>query len=482
MSRIDGGMGSRRGESHTRAPLVAPRHPSCAMHRPPGPNQSLKSRVQTLVGFGTDPLGFVQRRFETYGDIYYVPNAQGGFYVMKHPEHVNAVLVTEASKMRKQHSAFELLSRVLGDGLLTTDGEVWRRQRRLLQPAFSRARLATYSTAMVDETLRVRDALADGQVVDVSRAMMELTLRVVCRTLFSHDVASDTDAVAAAMSSLQDGVSTPDLLPAWVPTPHRKKFRASVAAIDSIVYRMIEDRRRGAPRDDLLQSLVTASDEQGALSEKEVRDQLVTLFLAGHETTSHALTWTWYLLSQNPGALQKLQAEVDALGGRPPTIDDPLPFAEMAIKESMRIFPPVYLLARSPAEDVTIGGYTIPKGTEIVLWVYMTHHDPRWFPEPERFIPERFTPENEAALPKGAYVPFGAGPRVCIGKQFALIEARLLLATLAQRVRFDLVPGHRVAMRPRVTLNPKHGMRMTVRVHRDVRRTATASPQAAPPT
>ncbi len=433
--------------------------------RPNGPDGGMASRVRTLIGFGTDPLGFVQRRFETYGDIYYVKNARGGFYVMKHPEHIHAVLVTQAAKMRKEHSAFELLSRVVGDGLLTTDGDVWRRQRRLLQPAFSQARLATYSTAIVDEAVRMRDQLTSGQELDVSRAMMELTLRVVCRTLFSHDPRGETDDVANAMSALQDGVSTPDFLPSWLPTPHRRRFRDSVAAIDRIVYRMIGERRSGPAADDLLQSLITASDEQGGLSEKEMRDQLVTLFLAGHETTSHALTWTWYLLSQNPEAARKLREELDTLGGRAPTLDDPLPYTDMVIKESMRMFPPVYLLARSPAEDVEIGGYTIPRGTEIVLWIYMTHHDPRWFPEPERFRPERFAADNESKLPKNAYVPFGAGPRACIGKQFATIEARLLLATLAQRFAFDLVPGHRVAMRPRVTLNPKFGMRMTARAH-----------------
>jgi cytochrome P450 len=450
------------------------------IQRPPGPEQGTLARIRTLLGFATDPLGFVDRRFQTYGDIYYVPNAQGGFYVMKHPEHVNAVLVTQAAKMRKQHSAFELLSRVVGDGLLTTDGDVWRRQRRLLQPAFSRDRLATYSAAMVDEAARVRDGWKNGQELDVSRAMMELTLRVVCRTLFSHDVGSETDDVANAMGALQDGVSNPDFLPKWVPTPHRKKFRDSVAAIDRIVYSMIAERRKTKTGDDLLQSLVTARDEEGALSEKEVRDQLVTLFLAGHETTSHALTWTWYLLSQNPAAARKLHEEIDALGGRLPTLDDPLPYTEMVIKEAMRIFPPVYLLARSPAEDVEIGGYTIPRGTEIVLWIYMTHHDPRWFPEPEVFRPERFTPENESKLPKNAYVPFGAGPRVCIGKQFAMIEARLLLATIAQQFRLDLVSGHRVEMRPRVTLNPKFGMRMTART-REVTRTASASSAVLPP-
>ncbi|MGZ3419451.1 MAG: cytochrome P450 [Polyangiales bacterium] len=432
------------------------------MKRPPGPTPR-RGLLETIVGFSTDPLGFVHGRFEKYGDMYYVPNRQGGFYVMRHPEHLQAVLVTHAAKMRKQHSAFELLSRVVGEGLLTTDGDVWRRQRRMLQPAFSRERLASYAKTMVDEAARVSDTWRDGQQLDVSRAMMELTLRVVCRTLFSHDVGTETDDVARAMVVLQDSVSSSsELLPEWLPTPHRRKFKKSVEAIDKIVYSMIAERKRTGHGDDLLQSLITAVDEEGGagLSEREMRDQLVTLFLAGHETTSHALTWTWYLLSKNPAVMAKLHAELASLKG-PPTLDDPLPYTEQVIKESMRLYPPVYLLARRNAEDVEIGGYTIPSGSEIVLWVYMTQRDARWFPDPESFRPERFSPENEAKLPKIAYAPFGAGPRACIGKQFAMIEARLLLATLARRHRLDLVPGHRVVPKPRVTLNPKFGMQMT---------------------
>lgn len=422
--------------------------------------------LQSAVGFTTDPLGFVGRRFDRYGDIYFVPNKSGGFYVLRHPEHLQAVLITHASKMRKEHTAFELLSRVVGEGLLTTDGEIWRRQRRMLQPAFSRERLASYGRTMADEAARVADTLR-GEV-DVSREMMELTLRVVCRTLFSHDASGDTDDVARAMVVLQDSVSRPDLLPRWLPTPHRKRFASAIEAIDRIVFRMIEQRRSAGAattHDDLLQSMLNAVDDEGSasMSEKEIRDQLVTMFLAGHETTSHALTWTWYLLSQNPRAEATLHAEIDALGGRLPTVDDPLPYTEQVIKESMRLYPPVYLLARRAAEDVDVGGFKIPAGSEIVMWVYRTHHDPRWYPEPEVFRPERFTPENEAKLPKSAYVPFGAGPRACIGKMFAMIEAKLLLATIAQRRGLALAKDQKVAMRPRVTLNPKHGMRMTVR-------------------
>jgi len=437
--------------------------PNPNLRRPPGPSRR-RNLIESAIGFTTDPLGFVGGRFDKYGDIYYVPNKAGGFYVLKHPDHVHAVLVTHAAKMRKQHTAFELLSRVVGEGLLTTDGEVWRRQRRLLQPAFTQAKLAQYATAMIEAAGSVRDRLL-GEF-DISREMMELTLRVVCKTLFSHEITDETNDVARAMTVLQDSVSRPDLLPQWLPTPHRRRFKEAVDAIDRIVFDMIRDRRRTTtPPNDLLQSLITAVDEEGGagLSEREIRDLLVTLFLAGHETTSHALTWTWYLLSQNPAAERALHEELDrVLGDRLPRADDPLPYAEQVIKESMRMYPPVYMLARKSAEQLELGGYVIPAGTELVMWLYQTQHDPRWFPEPGAFKPERFTPENEAKLPKGAYIPFGAGPRTCIGKTFAMMEARLLLATIAQKRRLRLAEGHRVAMRPRVTLNPKYGMRMVV--------------------
>jgi len=445
--------------------------------RPPGPpgQGGLLRSIPFLVGFARDPLGFVGRRFETYGDVYYVPNDEGGLYVLRHPEHLHAVLVTHAAKMRKQHTAFELLSRVVGEGLLTTDGDVWKRQRRMVQPPFAQARLAEYARTMTDEAARVRSSWRDGAKVEMSDEMMNLTLRVVCRTLFSHDVSGETEDVARAMRELQAAVVRPDLLPAWLPTPYRRRFDRSVAAIDRIVRTMIRERRGADPKSapaDLLQALVTAVDHEGdgaTLSEKEVRDQLVTLFLAGHETTSHALTWTWYLLAKSPAAERALHDELDrVLEGRLPTYDDlpRLPYTEQVVKESMRLFPPVYLIARRAAEEVEIGEYTVPAGSELVLWVYMTHHDARWFPEPEVFRPERFAGDAEAKLPKNAYVPFGAGPRTCIGKSFAMIEARLLLATIAQRFRLELVPGQRVEPKPRVTLNPKHGVRMVARARR----------------
>jgi cytochrome P450 len=442
---------------------------------PPARRKGLLHAVRYYLNFALDPIAFVGSRFQQFGDLYYVPNEAGpGLYVVRHPDHMRDVLVTHASSWTKTHSAFAQLSRFLGAGLLTTDGETWKRQRRMVQPAFAANRLSGYGAIMTEEAARTRDALRPGEVRDMSREMMDLTLRVVCRTLFGHEVTGETEAVGRAMTTFQDSVGMPDLLPRWVPTPGRRKLDAANAALDRIILGMVDERRRedarGAPvRPDLLGLLVSAVDVEGdggRLDVREVRDQLVTLFLAGHETTSHALTWTLYLLSQHPAAERALHAELDrVLGGRDPRYEDlaALPYTEQVIDEAMRLYPPVYTVGRRAREDTEIGGYRVEEGSEAILWIYWTHRDPRWFPAPNVFRPERFSPEERAKLPRHAHLPFGAGPRACIGKVFAMIEARLLLATLVQRHRFELDRGQRVAVRPRITLNPRYGMKMRVR-------------------
>ena len=437
---------------------------------PPGPppRDGLVSNARYFAGFLLDPIGFVGRRFERYGDVYYAPSGGTGLYVVRHPDHLREVLVTRASSFHKTHSAFERLSLVLGEGLLTTDGDTWKRQRRMVQPAFASARLAGYAKVMVEEASRAAGAWQGGDVRDMSREMMELTLRVVSRTLFGHDVSAQHIAdVGHAMRLFQGSLSRPDVVPSWLPSPQRRKLKAALDALDAMTYGILAARRsRPAREPDLLQMLVDAVDDEGdggRLSEKELRDQLVTLFLAGHETTSHALTWTLYLLSQNPRAERALHDELDqVLGDRDPTYEDlaRLPYAEQVIHESMRLYPPVYSVARKAHEDTSIGPYPVKAGSEVILWIYMTHRDPRFYPEPDAFRPERFTPEEEARRPRLSHLPFGAGPRACIGKVFAMVEARLLLATLARRWRLELAPGQRVAAQPRITLVPKHGMKM----------------------
>jgi cytochrome P450 len=442
-----------------------------ALNTPPGPppRRGVVDSLGYYYQFYRDSIGVVRERFERYGDIYYAPSDGVGLFVLKHPEHIWQVLVRDGAKYGKTHTAFKMLERVLGHGLLTTDGEVWRRQRRMIQPAFSSKRLAGYADAMVDEAQRCAEGWYPGQIRDLSREMMELTLRVVCRTLFSHDVRGQADTVAGAMGALRTVGTTPDFLPSWMPSPIRSRSEKAVAELDRLIYGMIAERRgtENAPQvPDLLHMLLTAVDQEGdggVLDDKEIRDQLVTLFLAGHETTSHALTWTWYLLSQNPEVEAKLHAELDeVLGGRAPRFEDldELPYTGQVFDEAMRIYPPAYTLARRAEQDAEIDDYFVPKGAEIMIWLYMTHHDPRWYPEPDAFVPERFEPARVAQRPKLSYLPFGAGARACIGKNFALIEAKLILAMLAQRFRFELAHDQQIAIEPRITLAPKHGMRM----------------------
>lgn len=438
---------------------------------PPGPPRrkaNLIGQLRYFWNFATDPIGFVARRFDRYGDMYYAPASDGHLYVLRHPDHMREVFLNQAAKFKKKHTAFEQLAQVLGNGLVNSDGDVWRRHRRMIQPAFHPKRLAEYAEAMIGETEKVASRWRHGQVYDMADEMTELTLRVVCKTLFSHDVTGEANDVGRAMVTLQDSMARPDLLPAWMPSPQRKRIANAIGLFDSIIYELIDQRtpNDGAAPSDLLQRLVDAVDEEGdgkGLSRTEVRDELVTMFIAGHETTSQALTWTWYLLSRNAQAERKLRAELrDVLAGRTPRYEDlpKLDYTEQVLKEAMRLYPPVFMLARRAEQDATIGRYTVPAGSEVVTWIYMTHHDPRWYPQPDEFRPERFAPENEKRLPKLAYMPFGAGARSCIGKVFAMNEAKLAVATIAQKFRFTLEPSQRIGLKPRITLSPKYGMRM----------------------
>jgi cytochrome P450 len=445
--------------------------------RPPSPPQpaGLIARLRAYHAFFNDLIGVVSRRFESLGDIYYVPNTDGDLYVIRHPEHIREVLVTNADDYAKTHSAFIRLGRVLGQGLLNTDGEVWRRHRRMIQPAFHKERLQVYSRMMVQETTDMIARWRDNRRIDLGAELTRLTLRIVSRSLFSHEVGDDMDAITGAVTVLQDSFSQPDWLPRWVPSPRRRKARHALRLIDEVMYRLIASRRNSTRREtphgagettDLLQRLLDARDADGdgaGLSDKEIRDQLVTFFLAGHETTSQALTWTFYLLSQHPDATAKLHDELErVLGSRPPRFEDcdALPYTEQIVQESMRLYPPVFAVARKAVADSHIGGYLVPAGSEVALWIYMAHHDPRWYPRPEAFEPARFSDPESLQQMKNAYLPFGLGARTCIGRTFATIEAVLILATVAQRYRLSLVPNHPVALKPRVTLTPKFGIKM----------------------
>jgi cytochrome P450 len=441
-----------------------------ARQEPDGPiRNGAFSTALTQLRLLLNPIETVAARFARFGDIYRVPQQGGALYVLRDPEHIRDVLVTNGAAFDKQHGAFRRMSLLLGDALLTSDGERWRRQRRLVQPAFARPRLVEYAAIMVEEAERTRERLVRSKRVDLSAEMNALTLRVVTRTLFGQTDHSD-NATSRAMLELNRWFALPpQLLKLW-PGAERR-FEAAIAELDRVIDNLIERKRaeaiRGESGRDLLSALMSARDEDGAaLSPRELRDQLLTLYLAGHETTSHALTWTLYLLSRNPAARAKLQAELhEVLQGRAPTFDDltDLPYTERVVKEGLRLYPPAFALPRHAAQDTTIGPYTILKGSEVVIWVYHTHRNPRFYPEPTRFMPERFEPALEATRPKHAYLPFGAGQRACIGQQFAMIEAQLIIATLLPQLEFEALSRRPPRPRTGVTLAPRGGLPMRVR-------------------
>ena len=442
------------------------------VRRPPGPaprKGGALGRLRYVLNFYLDPMGFVGGRFQRYGDAYFVDSADGsqpGLYVFRHPDHVEQVLVTKARSFSKQHSAFRTIGQVLGNGLLNSDGDTWRRQRRLVQPAFSKQRLTEYAASMVAEADAEVAGWRDGETRDVATSMMEMTLRIVCSTLFGYDSTGDADVVRQAMNGLQTSLGGIPLPLPEVISPSARMIKRSRADLDRIIYRLIDARRPGESHEDLLQRLVDAVDEDGTtLTRKEVRDQLVTLYLAGHETTSNALTWTFHLLAEHPEAEARLHAELDeVLDGRLPTADDlpRLRWTEQCFTEAMRLYPPVYVLSRMAREDVEIGEWHLPAGSEVVIWVWHVHRDPRFWDEPWAFRPERFSPEASEGRPRLAYLPFGAGPRACIGKVFAQWEGTLALATIASKVRLEGTGGN-VDLNPRITLAPAGGLEMRVR-------------------
>jgi cytochrome P450 len=394
-------------------------------------------------------------------------------YLLTHPDLVKEVLVTHHRRYMKSQGLQEA-KRLLGNGLLTSEAEFHRRQRRLAQPAFHHARTGSYGQAMVAYADRAQSRWQPGQVLDVHQEMTELTLAIVGKTLFDTDIEGDEAGLVreslSATLELFDRLTSPlapliDLLP----LPSVRRFQRAREALDSIIYRMIDERRRsGEDRGDLLSMLLMAQDEEGdggRMTDEQLRDEAMTIFLAGHETTANALSWAWYLLSQNPQAEAKLHAELDdVLGGRTPTVEDldSLPYARMVLAETMRLYPPAWVMGRRSLEEHELGGYPIPAGGTVLMSQYLIHHDPRWYPDPYRFDPERWTPEAEAARPKFAYFPFGAGPRMCIGESFAWMEGALILAAIGQRWRVRLEPEQPIALQPRITLRPAFGLRMRV--------------------
>lgn len=450
--------------------------PTALGRLPPGPpprDGGVGGELRHAWTFFRDPIGVVGGRFGRYGDVYFVPGDPDGLYVLRHPEHLREVLITRADDYEKKHSAFTRLERVLGQGLLTTDGEVWRRHRRLLAPAFGKRAIEGYVPAMAAAASAVADKIRPGQSFDAGKLMVELTLGVVGSALLGLSLEAEVARVGAAMRSFQLALAVPESAPWLVRAPADQVVARASAELDDVIRKVIDTRARAAAPhpDDLLQMLLDATDPENPgdrLSPKEIRDELVTFLLAGHETTSNVLAWTLYLLSQSPEVEARLHAEVDAvLGGRAPRGADveALRYTEQIVKEAMRLYPPAYVLVRRAVRDTRVGEWQLPAGAELALWIYFTHHDERTYPDPGRFDPDRFTPEREAARHKQAYLPFGAGPRACIGRAFALTEAVVVLAELARRFSFRYHGRRAPALRPRLTLGPI-GLQLVARSRR----------------
>lgn len=418
------------------------------------------------------------RRMAAAGDVTQIVLPTERLVLLNHPDDIKQLLVTEQRSFTKGR-ALEQVKLLLGRGLLTSEGEFHLRQRRLVQPAFHRERIAGYAAVMAEYARRAAERWRDGQTLDIHDEMMHLARDIAGKTLFDLDVGHDPGGVEEAID-LSLKAYRIAILPFGsyierLPLPVTRRARVARARFNAWLMATIRQRREeGTDRGDLLSMLLQAQDSEGpggGMTDEQVRDEVVTLLIAGHETTAVALSWTWYLLSRYPEVEATLHAELDAvLGGRPPTVADigRLPYTRMVLTESMRLYPPAWILERRAVRDVQLRDHVIPAGALVYASQYLVHRDLRWYADPERFDPERWRPEAVLARPKFSYFPFGAGTRICIGEQFAWTEGILVLATVAQRWRFEHDPTHRVEPEPLITLRPKYGMRMRA-VARDPR-------------
>ena len=422
--------------------------------------------------FNGDSLGFVERCAREFGDVVLTRFLYVPALFLYHPDHVEYVLATGSKNFVKSANfRSPFFRRLAGNGLVASEGDFWRRQRRLAQPAFHRNRVEAYARTMVAYAERMLSTWRDGRELDAHEEMTLLTQAVVAQTLFSADVSGDSREIGEALSRIVRPFASQTTLK-WIldnrlPTPAHLRFNRDVRRIDRFVYRLIEGRRAsGVDTGDLLSMLLNARDEDGSgMDDRQLRDELMTIFLAGHETTAVGLTWAWYLLARNPGAEARLGAELEeVLGGRAPTVEDlpRLRYAEWVVKESMRLYPPAWAVGRECVRECEVGGYRVPKGMQVLLYPFVTQRDPRWFADPLAFRPERWGEESASRLPKFAYFPFGGGPRLCIGNYFATMEAVLVLSTVARRFRLRLAPGREVELLPAITLRPKRGLKVTL--------------------
>jgi cytochrome P450 len=435
--------------------------------RPPGPKPHFLIGNMPLAS--PDPLPIFSAWAAEFGDIFYYRAAWLHVYFLNHPDLIEEVLIRNPRNFLKDRVVRN--SRwFFGEGLLTNEGDSWLRQRRLSAPAFHRERVSTSANIMTTYAQQMLAHWQDGETLDIHQEMMRLTLQIVVRALFNVE-AEETAEISSALNLIMSNTTgIRILLPPiarYLPTPRMISFRRAVARMDNTVYSIVAQHQANkGDSGDLLSMLIAARDEDGSrMSDRQLRDEVLTFLIAGHETTALALTWTWHLLAQHPEVEGKLHEELDrVLGGRLPEFADlpMLTYTERVIKESMRLYPPVWSLARTVISDFELRAYRIPAGANVVMSQWIMHRSPAYFPDPEKFDPDRWSPGKAQELPRFAYFPFGGGPRQCIGSSFAMMEATLLLATIAQRFRLQMVPKHPVIPVPSFTLRPKYGLRMTL--------------------
>lgn len=440
---------------------------------PPGPREL---PIVGSLGLVRDPLSALTRTHRELGDAVCFRVGPFRFISVADPELAQHVLVRNHRNYVKSRN-YEGLRLVLGNGLVTSEGEHWRRQRKLAQPAFHRQRLAALAEVMaacVEERLQAWDerTLRGPATVDVHQEMMQLTLRIVGRTLFGTDLGTDLGelgpAITTALHKANDFAESLLRLPLWLPTPSNLRFGRAKRVLDGIVHHIIEERRRSAQagdaqRDDVLGMLMAATDESGTerMSDEDLRDEVMTLFLAGHETIATAMSWTWMLLHQHPDVAARVRDEAaTVLGGRAPGLHDlpRLTYTSQVLDEAMRLYPPAWIMERAALEEDRLGPWRVPPRAIVAVSPWVLHRHPALWPEPSRFDPDRFAPERAEGRHKHAYLPFGAGPRICIGNAFALMEAKIILATMIQRYAVEVTRPDRVVPDPKVTLRPKDGM------------------------
>jgi|HubBroStandDraft_1064217.scaffolds.fasta_scaffold28100_3 cytochrome P450 len=443
----------------------------------------LRANYRFPPGFQRNLLWFAFRRFrpanpillfqhlaDTYGDIAHYKIGWNHIVFLNHPDYIREVLVVQNDNFIKERTV-QRTKMLLGEGMITSEGAQHRTQRQVAQPAFHRQRIPEYAGMIVGEAARLSDRWRDGEQRDIAIDMMQLTLNVVADTLFATDLHDEVKELADAINRIMGLYNFLVMLPAaeWlvhVQPPGLAAFVRARKRIDAVVYRMIvAHRQRGSQSGSLLDLMLAASPDESPASEQSLRDQVITIFLAGYETVANALSWTWYLLSQNPECERRFHQEIDReLSGRLPTFDDVprLRYVEMVLTESMRLYPPAWAMGRYARADFRLGDFFLPAKTTVLMSQFVTHRDSRFFPDPLRFDPERFTPEAKSRRTRLTYFPFGAGARQCVGESFTWMEGVLLLATLGQKWKLKLVPGHRVEPEPLITLRPKYGMKMFV--------------------